>query len=75
MADKYDEMALKLLPLVIFRTDGGAQRAASVVAQALRDVERETVERMKGEREKPHWRDCLASEVPGASCQFPKCDC
>src|SRR3990167_3830337 len=24
---------------------------------------------------KPHWRDCLASEVPGASCQFPQCDC
>lgn len=29
-------------------------------------------EKMK--REKPHWRDCLATEVHG-SCQFPKCDC
>jgi hypothetical protein len=26
-------------------------------------------------RAKPHWRDCLASEVAGASCQFPRCDC
>jgi hypothetical protein len=26
-------------------------------------------------RPKPHWRDCLATEVPGASCQFPRCDC
>lgn len=24
---------------------------------------------------KPHPRDCLASEVPGASCQWPDCDC
>jgi hypothetical protein len=26
-------------------------------------------------RIKPYWRDCLAIEVPGASCQFPNCGC
>ena len=26
-------------------------------------------------RRKPHWRACLASEVTGASCQLPECDC
>jgi DNA-directed RNA polymerase subunit RPC12/RpoP len=26
-------------------------------------------------RSKPSFRDCLAFEVTGASCQWPKCDC
>lgn len=26
-------------------------------------------------RPKPDWKACLASEVPGGSCQFPRCDC
>lgn len=29
--------------------------------------------RMK--RPGPDWQDCMASELPGGSCQFPKCDC
>lgn len=27
------------------------------------------------DRQHPGWRNCLANEVAGASCQFPKCDC
>ncbi len=32
-------------------------------------------ERGGEKKEKPSGQGCVASEVPGASCQFPRCDC
>lgn len=29
----------------------------------------------RAKRVKPYGRDCLAADIPGATCQFPKCDC
>jgi hypothetical protein len=29
----------------------------------------------RGHKPKPYSRECLAREIPGATCQSPQCDC
>jgi hypothetical protein len=42
---------------------------------AKRGWKKRRASKSSGTKTKPYSRECLARDIPGASCQFPDCDC
>ena len=63
--------------MVDLATGSDMVRTVDILDGRKRKAERFAYYRQSGPegRSKPYSSDCGASDIPGASCQYPKCDC